>query len=504
MLRVETIARIRREHAGGKSIRAIARDHRMSRHTVRKYIQSGVTEAVYERSVQPRPRLGAHVAALDGLLEENDGRPARDRLNWRQIYEAFVAQGYEGGYDAVRRYASHWRTARRQAGDGVSGAFVPLSFAAGEAYQFDWSEEWIILNGVTTKVQVAHIRLCHSRMPFVRVYPRQTLEMVLDAHVRAFAFFGGACERGIYDNMKTAVDAILTGKERRFNRRFEVMCSHYLVEPVACTPASGWEKGQVESQVGTMRTRFFRPRPRVSSLEEVNGQLEESCLSEARTTRHPDQPDRTVWEVFEEERAFLRAAPVPFDGYRAHDTSASRTCLVRYDRNRYSVEAHAANSPVQVRAYADRIVILKDGAVVGDHVRRFGRGEVAYDPVHYIPILKRKPGALRNGAPFREWRMPAGLAQVQRRLGRSDEADRQFVRILAEIPEHGVEVVDAACREALAQNTCRPDVVLNILHRQTDRTPPSAVAIPTQLTLAVPPRADCARYDALRAANGGG
>lgn len=240
MLRVETIARIRREHAGGKSIRAIARDHRMSRHTVRKYLRSGQTEAVYERATQPHPRLGSHIAALESLLEENEKRTARDRLSWRQLFESLVAQGYRGGYDAVRRYARRWHERRRRAGDGVTGAFVPLAFDPGEAYQFDWSEEWIVLNGATTKVQVAHVRLCHSRMPFMRAYLRQTLEMVLDAHVRAFVFFGGACERGVYDNMKTAVDVVFTGKTRQFNRRFAQMCSHYLVEPTACTPASGW------------------------------------------------------------------------------------------------------------------------------------------------------------------------------------------------------------------------------------------------------------------------
>ena len=121
---------------------------------------------------------------------------------------------------------------------------MPLSFAPGEAYQFDWSHEVVLIGGVTTKVKVAHLRLCHSRMFYVRAYPRESQEMVFDAHDRAFAFLGGACQRGIYDNMKTAVDAIFVGRERRYNRRFEQMCGHYLVEPVACTPASGWEKGQ--------------------------------------------------------------------------------------------------------------------------------------------------------------------------------------------------------------------------------------------------------------------
>ena len=119
-----------------------------------------------------------------------------------------------------------------------------------------------MLNGVTTTVKVAHVRLCHSRMIFVRAYPRETQEMVFDAHDRAFAFFKGICARGIYDNMKTAVETVFVGKSRLFNRRFAQMCSHYLVEPVACTPASGWEKGQVENQVGLVRERFFTPRLR--------------------------------------------------------------------------------------------------------------------------------------------------------------------------------------------------------------------------------------------------
>jgi len=123
-------------------------------------------------------------------------------------------------------------------------AGVPLSFAPGEAYRFDWSHEVVLINGTTVTVKVAHVRLCHSRMLFVRAYPRETQEMVFDAHVRAFAFFKGTCTRGIYDNMKTAVETVFIGKDRQYNRRFLRMCGHHLVDPVACTPASGWEKGQ--------------------------------------------------------------------------------------------------------------------------------------------------------------------------------------------------------------------------------------------------------------------
>ena len=102
-------------------------------------------------------------------------------------------------------------------------------------------------------------------MLFVRAYRARAQEMVFDAHDRTFAFLKGACTRGIYDNMKTAVEAVFRGKDRQFNRRFLEKCGHYLVEPTACTPAAGWEKGQVENQVGLVRERFFTPRLRVTS-----------------------------------------------------------------------------------------------------------------------------------------------------------------------------------------------------------------------------------------------
>src|SRR5690606_12034710 len=233
---VDTIARVRREfYVRGRSIKEICRELHVSRNTVRKILRSGETEFVYERSVQPQPKIGPWKDELDRLLAVNAARSSRERLTLIRVFEELRELGYEGGYDAVRRYAAGWQRERSAA---TAAAFVPLSFAPGEAYQFDWSHEVVLIAGVTVTVTVAQVRLCHSRMLFVRAYPRESQEMVFDAHDRAFAFFKGACTRGIYDNMKTAVDAILVGKARDYNRRFQQMCGHYLVEPVACTPAS--------------------------------------------------------------------------------------------------------------------------------------------------------------------------------------------------------------------------------------------------------------------------
>src|SRR4051795_5172561 len=303
MLTVETIGRIRREHfVKGKTIKEIARDLKVSRNTVRRVLRSGETSFEYEREVQPRPKLGRWTSELDELLTGNAAKAAREQLTLIRIFEELRGRGYDGGYDAVRRYARRWAKER---GETTAAAYVPLSFAAGEAYQFDWSHEVVLLNGVTVIVKVAHVRLCHSRMMFVRAYPRETQEMVFDAHDRAFAFFKGACGRGIYDNMKTAVETVFVGRDRLYNRRFLQMCSHYLVDPVACTPASGWEKGQVENQVGLVRQRFFTPRLRFRSYEELNAWLLDKCVAWAKAHRQVDQPERTIWEVFEQERSKL-------------------------------------------------------------------------------------------------------------------------------------------------------------------------------------------------------
>jgi len=496
MLVVETIAKIRRAFfRDGKPIKAICRDLGVSRKVVRKVIRSGATEFRYEREVQRLPKIGRWSDELDQLLTANEGKSPRERLTLIRLFEELRGRGYEGGYDAVRRYARKWA---QDHGQATAAAYVPLSFAPGEAYQFDWSHEIVLLDGVTVTVKVAHVRLCHSRMLFVRAYPRETQEMVFDAHDRAFALFKGACSRGIYDNMKTAVETVFVGRDRLYNRRFLQMCSHFLVEPVACTPASGWEKGQVENQVGLVRERFFTPRLRFKSYDELNAWLLDKCIAYAKAHPHPELTGQTIWEVFEAERPKLVPYAGHFDGFHAVPASVSKTCLVRFDNNKYSVAASAVGRPVEIQAYADRIVIRQDGRIVGEHARSFSRGETVYDPWHYVPVLARKPGALRNGAPFKDWVLPAAMERIRRKLAGADDGNRQMVDILTAVITDGLPAVEAACIEATAQGVHSADVVLNILARQRNPDPTPTIMTPAALTLRHAPIADCARYDNLR------
>jgi len=494
---VDTIAKVRRAFfVHQRKIKAIARDLKLARNTVREIVRAEQqTEHGYVRKEQPRPRLGAHMAALEEMLSENAKQPKRERVTYERMFAELRLGGYAGGYDAVRRYGRAW--AERE-GERTAEAYVPLVFAPGEAYQFDWSHEIVILAGVPTKAKVAQVRLCHSRMPFVRAYPRESQEMVFDAHEKAFQFFKGGCQRGIYDNMRTAVETVFVGRARAYNRRFLQLCSHHLVEPVACTPAAGWEKGQVENQVGTIRDLLFRPKPKVKTLDELNGWLAEQCIAYAKRTRHPELRERTVWEVFEEERASLMPFVGPFAGFVEKPMRATVTCLVTHDRNRYSVDARAAGRAVLVRTYADRIVVLFEGEVVADHPRSFKRDQFVFDPWHYLPVLLRKPGALRNGAPFKDWALPPGLAKVRAKLQHHHDGDRQFVKVLGRVPEHGIAAVEDACTEALDAGIANGDVIIAILARRQQPPTPPSITTPDALKLTAEPVADCARYDALR------
>jgi len=302
----------------------------------------------------------------------------RERRNGQRLYDTLAEEGFTGSYPTLQRAVRSWKAQRERDGTRV---FIPLVFAPGEAYQFDWSYEAVELGGQVQAVKVAHLRLAHSRVFLAVAYLREAQEMVFDAHWRAFQLWGGVPRRGIYDHLKTAVDLIFAGKQRQYNRRFLQMASHYLIEPVACTPAAGWEKGQVENQVGHVREQVFVPRLKCSDLAELNALLERRCVEIAQRLAHPEQREHTRWAVFEsQERPALLRLPLPYDGFTEREVRVSSTALVHYDRNRYSVDCRWSGKTVSVRAYAERIVMVADGQVVGEHRRSFERERTFFDP----------------------------------------------------------------------------------------------------------------------------
>jgi len=331
---------------------------------------------------------------------------------------------------------------------------------------------------------------------FVVAYPCETQEMVLDAHNKAFVFFGGVPLRLVYDNLKTVVDTVFVGKERKFNRRFLTLANHYLFEPVACTPAAGWEKGQVENQVGNVREWLFTPRARFADFMELNAWLEKRC-EELAGRQHPSQKTRTIAECFNNEQPLLRPITAQFDAYKEHLLRVSSTCLVRLDRIHYSAPAVWVGKVVSVRVTADRLRIVADGDIIAEHARCFGRDKFIFNPWHYLPVLERKPGALRHGAPFQDWHLPVSIKVVRDRLLKQPQGDKAFVDVLLMAKEAGVEAMETACELTLETGIINASVVINELRRLLEPPRAKTLTAAESLSLRVEPTADCSRYDNL-------
>ena len=305
----------------------------------------------------------------------------------------------------------------------------PSVLQPGDAYQFDWSIEHVNIAGILTRINVAHFRLCHSRAFFIKAYPNQQMEMLMDSHNTAFRFFGGVCKRGIYDNMKTAVIAIGSGKERTFNEQFLGLMSHYLIEPIACTPASGWEKGQVERQVRTLRKRIFEPILAFSNWDELNAYLRDQCLHLMQTFKHPEHKRMAVSDIFEQERSLLIACQ-PYYWYKTKLTHANSLSVVSYQGHKYSVPCHLAGKQLTLQIFAHHIKVVHQGQCAAQHKRSFVKNQATYNPWHYLKVLERKPGALLNGEPFLNWILPEPIKQLQGHLLQKPKGDRAMVQTL--------------------------------------------------------------------------
>lgn len=304
---MEMLGRIRRMHLRDKvSLHEIARRTGLSRNTVRRWLRTPeeVKTPQYVRA-KGFGKLKGFTQELDQALKADAGRNKQDRRTGKALFAQIKASGYQGSYSRVTDYIRAWRA---ETGKDIK-AFVPLKFDLGEAFQFDWSEEGLVIGGIYFRLQVSHMKLCASRAFWLVAYPSQGHEMLFDAHTRSFAALGGVARRGIY-------------------------------------------------------------------------------------------PQFSVAEMLEQERAELMPMPTAFDGYVERSAKVSSTCQVAVARNRYSVPCELAGKQVSTRLYPSRVDIASERAIVASHARVADRGHICYDWQHYIALVQRKPGALRNGAPL--------------------------------------------------------------------------------------------------------
>jgi transposase len=496
---MDIIAEVRRRHlVSGESISSIARSLKISRPTVRKHLSTEI-EPIYKRESQPEPKLGSFKPLLINWLEVDYQLPKNQRRTAQRLFEGLVAEGYSGAYDSIQRFVKQWKADNRKS-SSAKQAFVPLSFPPGEVCQFDWSQETVEIGGRELKIKVAHFRLAYSRKMFVIAYPRETQEMVMDAHNKAFAFYGGVPLQMVYDNLKTVVNTVFVGKERKFNRRFMALANHYLFEPVACTPAAGWEKGQVENQVGNVREWLFTPRAKFESFNALNQWLEKRC-EELSSRQHPTLTSLTVADCFLKEQPLLRQITRPFAGYIEHLLKVSKTCLIRLDRNNYSVPAKWVGQTVSVRVTAYSLSVVAKGEIIAEHQRSFIRDEMVCNPWHYLSVLEKKPGALRHGIPFQAWDLPKPIQQVRTQLLRQDKGDKAFVDCLLLAKDAGLDAFEMACELTLKSSVVTGSIVLNEMRRLTEPAPLKELNACHHLKLNDEPQADFQRYDHLLGAH---
>lgn len=489
-------------------IREIARRTGLSRNTIKKYLKAGTIEPKFSAPERPS-KLDPFADKLAAWLKTESAKSRKQRRRLTQLHADLVALGFTGSYNRVAAFAREWRAERQREQQTTGrGTFVPLAFRPGEAFQFDWSEDYAVIGGDRTKLQVAHIKLAHSRAFLVRAYLLQTHEMLFDAHWHGFRVLGGVPKRGIYDNMKTAVDRVGRGKVRQVNMRFLAMANHYVFEPEFCNPASGWEKGQVEKNVQDARPRLWQPMPTFPDLTALNAWLEQRCLELWREIPH-GRLAGSVADVWIDEQPALMPAPPAFDGFVEQSKRVSPTCLISFERNRYSVPASFANRPVSLRVYPDRLVVAAEGQLLCEHERLIQRSHhlpprTIYDWRHYLAVLQRKPGALRNGAPFAD--LPPAFKQLQDQMLRRPGGDREMVDILALVLQHDEQTVLVAVELALSEGVATKTHVLNILHRLIDGrvTDGQTIDTPQALLLRHEPKANVERYDDLRARGSGG
>ena len=500
MITMEMMGKVRRMKLRDQlSNSEIAKRTGLSRNTVKKWLKAPGDEAPKYRRGAGKTKLGEFEATLVQALKADLHRPKHARRTARALFAQLQAQGYRGGYSRLTDFIRDWR---EREGKTATRAFVPMSFEFGEAFQFDWSEEGLVIGGVYHHMQVSHLKLCASRAFWVVAYPSQGHEMLFDAHTRSFAALGGVAHRGIYDNMKTAVDKVKKGKGRVINARFNAMCSHYLFDPDFCNVASGWEKGVVEKNVQDSRRRIWieAQERRFGSFAQLNAWLAERCRSIWSETAHPEHKQFTIAEMLDLEREHLMSMPEPFDGYVESPARVSSTCLVSVARNRYSVPCELAGHLVSTRLYPNRVDVVAQDAIVASHTRLVNRGQTSYDWQHYIELVQRKPGALRNGTPFLD--LPAALLSLRQSLLRHPGGDRVMAQVLAMVPQAGLDAVlvavEVVMEGATPSGAISVEHVRNVLARLN--SPPLPEQAETSLQLSHVPEANTARYDRLRGA----
>jgi len=458
---------IRREYfLNRKSMREIAKELHHSRKTIRKAVYDPGIPAYKRSAPAPKRTIGPFIEIIQQWLQEDKQRPAKQRHTAKRIHERLqVEYGYQGSDRTVRREVGLLKGT-------VPDSHVPQTYQAAEGGTFDFGEAYVKLSGQETKIRLGCLRLDYSSHYFVCALPTERQEALFECHLRGFAYLGGVPGRIRYDNLKTAVYKILTGKRRQEQASWTAFRSHFLFESEYVTPGRGQEKGGVENLVGYVRRNFLVPLPAFRDYGELNAYLLDCCEQDAKRRR---RFGRTVRELWQEERARLR--PLPPQLPAACTTviaRVNRRQQVRLNGNWYSTPPEYVGRLVTIHAYVFRVAIAFQDKVIASHARSYGREEEVLEPHHYLPVLLRKPGAFARATPILKWPLPPVYEAYHRRLREHREGSegvREYIRILMLLKDHPIKEVTAAVEQASRSGLYSYEVVKNSLVGGSARRP---------------------------------
>ena len=455
----------------GISQREVARRFGIDRGTVAKMLMHSQPPGYRQSSEPHRPKLDAHTGFIDQILQDDLHGPRKQRHTIQRIYDRLCSErGFDGGYTTVRDYVHPRRLSLRE-------AFVPLAHPPGHA-QADFGEAWAIINGVRRKVHFLVVAIPHSDAIFVRAYPAETAEAFCDGHVAAFAFFGGVPLSILYDNTKLAVARILGDGTRQRSTLFAALQSHYVFEDRFGRPGKGNDKGKVEGMVGYARRTFMVPFPRVGDFDELNAMLEERCHErQSKILRGSEAP---IGARLKADQAVFQDQPAtPFDACDKRPGRVTSQALVRYKNTDYSVPVTYAHREVMVKASVDEVVIAAGSEEIARHQRSYEAGDFVFDPLHYLPLLEQKVGALDQAAPLQGWNLPNEFATLRRLLearlsqkNRCAAGKREYVQVLRLLETFPVVIVHGAVRDALRLSAISYDAVKHLTLCRIEKRPP--------------------------------
>ena len=448
------------------SERAAARYVGISRDSVKKIMSFSVPPGYRRTAPIKRPKLDGFTEIIDGWLLEDQGRNRKQRHTAKRVLERLRDKhSFTGGYTIIKDYMrEHERRGREM--------FVPLSHAPGHA-QADFGEALVVIGGVEQKAHFFAFDLPHSDACYIRAYPSARSEAWVDGHVHAFAFFGRVPQSVVYDNDKCLVARILADGTRKRARLFNGFLSHYLIRDRYGRLGKGNDKGSVEGLVGYARRNFMVPVPSFPTWDAFNLWLEEQCRKrQADILRGQTE---TIGQRLERDLEAMAELPAaPFDACDQAAGQVSSQALVRYKTNDYSVPVAYGHREVWVRGYVDKVVIGCGGEIIARHPRCYGREDMIFDPVHYLPLLEKKINALDQAAPLAEWDLPPEFQTLRRLMeARMIKAGRrEYVQVLRLLENFDLDEVHVAIKNALRMGAIGFDAVKHLVLCQVEKRPP--------------------------------